>query len=146
MPNLKSQIASLADSFAAGVIAAIRSASLEEILAGGSPAPARRGPGRPRKSEGAAAAPAASPAKGPARKGAARKGGRLARRSPSDIEHVIGLIVSALGRAKTGMRSEQLQKALKLSKKEIVRPLSEALGAKKIRKTGEKRATTYFAK
>jgi hypothetical protein len=153
MANLKNQIAALADTFAAGVLSAIRSASLEEILAGGSgaaPAPTRRGPGRPRKTAPSAAPAAAegdeaadAPA-GRGRKG--RKAGRLARRSPADIEHVIGLIVTALGRAKAGLRSEQLQKTLKLSKKEIVRPLAEALGSKKIRKTGEKRATTYFAK
>jgi len=45
-----------------------------------------------------------------------------------------------------GLRSEQLQKALKLTKQEIVGPIAAALAAKKIVKTGEKRATTYFAK
>jgi hypothetical protein len=141
MPTLKSQIATLADSFAAGVLAAIRSASLEDILEGGSApsAPPRRGPGRPPKSNGVAAA---APSLKPAKRG---KGGRLARRSASDIEHVIGLIVGKLGEHKTGLRSEQLQKALKLSKKEIVGPLNQGLAAKKITKKGERRSTTYFA-
>src|ERR1700733_7336505 len=122
MTTLKSKIASLADSFAAGVLAAIRSASLDEILAGGgAAAPAKRGPGRPRKaaaSAPAAAAPKSAPVKPapfkPAKRG---KGGRLARRSPSDIEHVVGLIVAKLGEHKDGLRSEQLQKELKLDKK-----------------------------
>jgi hypothetical protein len=142
MPTLKNQIATLADSFAAGVLAAIRSASLEDILEGGSApaAPARRGPGRPPKSNGVAAA--AAPSLKPAKRG---KGGRLARRSASDIEHVIGLIVGKLGEHKTGLRSEQLQKALKLSKKEIVGPLNQGLAARKITKKGERRSTTYFA-
>jgi hypothetical protein len=141
MPTLKSKIASLADSFAAGVLAAIRSSSLEEILSGGggSAAPARRGPGRPRKTDGAAAIEAPKPAK-------RGKGGRLARRSPADIEHVVGLIVGKLGEHKTGLRSEQLQKVLKLDKKEITGPLNQALAAKKITKKGQKRSTTYFAK
>ena len=59
---------------------------------------------------------------------------------------MIGLVVAKLGEHKTGLRSEQLQKALKLDKREISGPLAQALAAKKISKKGEKRATTYFAK
>jgi hypothetical protein len=143
MTTLKSKIATLADSFAAEVLAAIRSSSLEEILSGGSgggAAPARRGPGRPRKVDAGAAA---MDAPKPAKRG---KGGRLARRSPADIERVVGLIVGKLGEHKAGLRSEQLQKVLKLDKKEITGPLNQALAAKKITKKGQKRSTTYFAK
>ena len=46
---------------------------------------------------------------------------------------------------KGGLRSEQLQKVLHLSKREIVRPISDALATKKISKKGEKRSTTYFS-
>jgi hypothetical protein len=142
MPNLQSRIQTLADSFAQGVLAAIRSASLEEILSGGGAAP-KRGPGRPPKAAATApAAPRAAAVK-PAKRA---KGGRLPRRSPSDIEHVIGLITTALSNAGKGLRSEELQKVLKLSKKEIVGPLAQALGSKRITKKGQKRATTYFAK
>ena len=74
------------------------------------------------------------------------KGGRLARRSPEDLQHVVGLIVGKLGERKAGMRSEELQKALKLDKKEITGPLNLALSTKKVVKTGQKRSTTYFAK
>jgi hypothetical protein len=151
--TLNSKIASLAETFASSVLAAIRSASLEEILAEGkgsrstsftaasshvsAASPAKRGPGRPRKIQVTAPAPA------PAKTG---KGGRLARRSESDIQHVVGLIVSKLGEHKAGLRSEQIQKALKLDKKEITGPLLLALSSKKIVKTGQKRSTTYFAK
>jgi hypothetical protein len=149
--TLKNQISSLAETFAAGVLAAIRSSSLEEILAGGgsasartpSAAPGKRGPGRPRKDASNGAAPVAASA---APKAKAGKGGRLARRSPSDIEHVIGVIVSALSQAPEGLRSEHLQRVLKLDKKEITGPLSQALASKKITKKGKKRSTTYFAK
>jgi hypothetical protein len=143
MPSLKNTIASLAETFSAGVIAAIRSASLQEILDGGSASSAsvRRGPGRPAKVNGSPATTTVMPER--ARKG---KGGRLARRSPSDIEHVIGLVVAKLGEHKGGLRSEQLQKLLKLDKKEITRPLETALAAKKITKKGQKRSTTYFGK
>jgi hypothetical protein len=148
MPSLKSTIASLADAFAAGVLAAVRSASLEEILAGGSATPAKRGLGRPAKAtNGAELVPGGGGQPDPLTKRAKRgKGGRLARRSTSDIEHVIGLIVAKLGEHKAGLRSEQLQKVLKLDKKEITRPIELALKAKKIAKKGEKRSTTYFSK
>src|SRR5580704_11581945 len=105
--SLKNRIEALAEEFSAGVLAAIRSASLEEILSEGSrgrasagasaSAPALRGPGRPR----------------------GRKSGRLARRSPQQIAAVVESIVGALKKNKTGMRSEQLQKLDSLDKKEI---------------------------
>ena len=143
MPSLKTTIASLAENFSAGVLAAIRSASLEEILAGGTGS-ANRGPGQPRKAtNGAVAArggggqpdPLGAPSR--AKRG---RGGRLARRSPSDIEHVVGLIVGKLGEHADGLRSEQLQKLLKLDKKEITGPLNQALAAKKISKKGQRRS------
>ena len=140
--SLKNRIEVLAQEFSAGVLAAIRSASLQEILADGgstrraaAPAasnggtePAKRGPGRPRGNK------------------AARKGGRLARRSPEQIAAVVETLVGALKKNKNGMRSEQLQKLLKLDKKEISGPLNEALAGKKISKKGQRRATTYFAR
>jgi hypothetical protein len=177
MTSLKSSIGALAETFASSVLAAIRSASLEEILAGGDSAPAKRGPGRPPKSA-TAAAPSAFAKRGPgrppksvgstapkppAKRGPGRpaksaapaapaataprkgKGGRLARRSPEELEKVIALVVAALKGSKGGLRSEQLQTALKLDKKEITGPLNQALAGKKITKKGQKRSTTYFA-
>jgi len=135
MTTLKSTIEQLAKGFAESVLGAIRGASLEDILAES---------GRARAGAPAAGrAPAAASKAAPARKG---RGGRLARRSPEQIAAVVDSIVSALEKAKGGLRSEQLQKALGLSKKEITGPINEALAAKKIRKTGERRSTTYFAK
>ena len=43
------------------------------------------------------------------------------------------------------MTSEELQKALSIDKKVLVRPIAEALAEKTLRKTGQKRATRYFA-
>jgi hypothetical protein len=143
MPTLKSQIQALATTFAVEVVAAIRGASLQEILAeggGGIPVPfgrARRA-ARPAKALGGSVSSGKTAKQG--------KGGRLARRSASDIAQVTGLIVAKLKEHKGGLRSEQLQKLLKLSKKEIVRPLGMALDGKKITKKGQKRSTTYFVK
>lgn len=136
MTSLKTTIEQLAKSFADGVLTAIRTASLEDILA-------ESGRG------GSRAAVAAMGARAPAAKAPAAKkgkGGRLARRSPEQLAQVVTAIVSALEKAKSGLRSEELQRTLGLSKKEITGPINEALAGKKIRKTGERRSTTYFAK
>jgi hypothetical protein len=144
MSTLRNQIEVLAEKFTAGIIAAIRDSSLHDLLAAGpGTSGGKRGPGRPRlHADGGGEIPTLL--KRPAAKKG--KGGRLARRSDSDIQHVIGLIVATLGSHKAGLRSEQIQKILKLDKKEIAGPLAKALGEKKIVKTGKKRATTYFAK
>jgi hypothetical protein len=147
MPTLKSRIAELADTFVAGVLSAIRGASLAEILGdGSSAAPAKRGPGRSKRAAVVAGGGGMPDPLNVPKKAKRGKGGRLMRRSTSDIERVIGLVVAKLGEHKAGLRSEQLQKALKIDKKEITRPLELALKAKKIVKTGKKRSTTYFAK
>jgi hypothetical protein len=140
--SLKNRIEALAEEFSAGVLAAIRSASLEEILSEGSHGG--------RASSRAAAPAAASSSDGEAKRGPGRpkgkKSGRLARRSPEQIAQVVEAIVGALKKQKAGLRSEQLQKLLSLDKKEISGPLNEALEGKKITKKGQRRATTYFAK
>jgi hypothetical protein len=150
---LKTTIEQLAQELANGILAAIRSTPLDELLAGAggsassgggarraaSPSPGKRG-GASRSSR-ASEAPAVAETRS-----VAKKGKRLPRRSANDIEQVVASIVGTLKGAKDGMRSEQLQSALKLDKREITRPLAFALAAKKIRKTGEKRATTYYAR
>jgi len=143
--SLKNRIEALAEEFSAGVLAAIRSASLEEILSEGSRSHVTRVTHTPARVS-SAAAPAAEPAKrGPGRP-RGKSTGRLARRSPEQIAQVVESIVSALKKQKAGLRSEQLQKLLSLDKKEISGPLAEAIEGKKITKKGQRRATTYFAR
>ncbi|MGH7295483.1 MAG: hypothetical protein ACRELB_11145, partial [Polyangiaceae bacterium] len=63
------------------------------------------------------------------------------RRGPEDIARTLGLVIAAL---KTGpLRAEEIQKLLKLDKRELPRVLQEGLATKKLKKKGEKRATTY---
>jgi hypothetical protein len=136
MSTLRASIESLASQFATGVLAAIRGSSLEEILSAGSPT--RRGPGRPRKSVssvGAASAPA------PSRRA---RGGKRLRRSAKDITAAAGQIAAHVAKHPRGIRGEQVRKDLGIAKNHWMKPLGMALGAKKIRKTGEKRATLYF--
>jgi hypothetical protein len=136
MSTLKSVIQSLASEFATGVLAAIRGSSLEEILdQSGS---TRRGPGRPRKSvSSAGAAPAAAPSR-------RARGGKRLRRSAKDIAAAAGQIAAHVAKHPKGIRGEQVRKDLGIAKNHWLKPLGMALGSKKIRKTGEKRATTYF--
>ena len=96
----------------------------------------KRGPGRPRA---AAVAAAAAPR---ARRG---KGGRLRRRSATDIAGVVPKVVALLHANPKGLRAEQIRAKLGLDSREMPRPLAEALRKKLVSKKGRKRATTYFA-
>ena len=143
--TLKNRISALAEEFSAGVLAAIRAASLEEILSEGSRSGSSGGRGAAAPAARATSADGEPAKRGPGRP-RGRKSGRLARRSPEQIAQVVEAIVGALKKNKAGMRSEQLQKLLSLDKKEISGPLNEALEGKKITKKGQRRATTYFAR
>ena len=132
MSNLKSTIESLANEFAMSIISALRAASIDELtgMTGVSGRVAR--PGRP------AAAPAAlAPKRG--------RGGRLGRRSSADIGRMVDDIVGLLQKNPEGLRAEQIREALSCQAKELPRPLADALAEGRITKSGQKRATTYFA-
>jgi hypothetical protein len=141
MPTLRSSLDALASSFASNVLAAIRGASLQELLAESGGAP-RRGPGRPRGSSTKTTATAARASATTAKK---TKGGRLARRSPADIARALDAVVILVRKSKAGLRSEEIRKALKLDVREVPRVLKEGLAKKKIEAKGQKRATTYSA-
>jgi hypothetical protein len=137
MSNLKSTIEGLANDFALSIINALRSASIDELTAvtGGGPARAVARAARP------APAPVAAEAGG--RRRAA--GGRLGRRSPADIGRMVENIVDVLQQHPEGLRAEQIREALSCQAKELPRPLADALAEGRISKSGQKRATTYFA-
>jgi hypothetical protein len=144
MSNLRNTIESLASQFASSVLEALRSASIDELadVAGRGNAP-RRSPGRPRAESSDSSATAA-----PARRGAAGgrgRGGRLGRRTQDDITLMVESIVDILAKNGGGLRSEQIRSALGVEAKELPRPLAEALSSGRVTKTGQKRATTYFA-
>ena len=144
MSNLRNTIESLASQFATSVLAALRSASIDELTdVAGRGAAVRRGPGRPR-SESSDTASAAPSKRGGA--GAPRgRGGRLGRRTQNDISRMVESIVDVLAKSGGGLRSEQIRSALGVEAKELPRPLAEALSSGRVTKTGQKRATTYFA-
>jgi hypothetical protein len=141
MSNLRNTIESLASQFATSVLAALRSASIDELTdVAGRGAVVRRGPGRPRADSSESGAAAA-----PRRGGGRGRGGRLGRRTQNDITRMVESIVDVLAKSASGLRSEQIREALGVEAKELPRPLAEALSSGRVTKTGQKRATTYFA-
>lgn len=135
MSNLRATIEDLSSRFAANLIEALRGASIDEILSLSSGGGARR-PGRPARAEAPAAAPATR------RRG---RGGRLPRRSPSDIAGMVDAIADLLAKHPNGLRAEQIRAQLDVEAKELPRPLSDGVKAGRLTKQGQKRATTYFA-
>jgi len=149
MPNaLRSAIDEFAKSFASSIVAAIRGSSLDEILAlsGAAKAPAARGPGRPRASATSTRVdrkPTTRTVAAPAKK--AVKSGRLARRSPEEIEKALELVVALVKSTKGGLRSEQIRAHLGMQKEELPRVLKEGLSTRQLKSKGQKRSTVYSA-
>ena len=137
--SLRQRLDDLASAFATGVLHAIRSASIEDLLAESG------GGARPSGVREVAARPAPAPAPAPAR-GARRRVGRLARRSSADIGQVIDQIVALVKQSPKGLRAEEIRQSLGLQAKEMPRPLKAAVEAGRLGKSGQKRATTYSAK
>jgi hypothetical protein len=124
--SLRTHLNELASSFANGVLAAIRTASIEDLLAESGSArriPGIRGGGR-----------------------SARGTGRLPRRSAEDIGRVLERIAGLLRSSPKGLRAEEIRQRLNLLSKELPRPLKEGLATGRLGKSGNKRATTYFLK
>ncbi len=142
---LRDTISDLAEAFAASVLNAIRQMSLDEILAEAQRTGGTYAQRSPSKLIGTSA-PAAATASSAPKKAGRKAGGRLARRSQDQIDAVADSIVSLLEKHPKGLRSEQIRSMLKLDRKEIPRPIQEALSAHKITSQGQKRATTYFAR
>jgi hypothetical protein len=141
MSNLRSELTALASGFADAVLATIRSARLEDLLAESAGAP-RRGPGRPRGPTKATLAASRATSAPRAKAG----GGKLARRSQADIEKTLTLVVAMLTAASNkGARSEEIRKFLKVDKRELPRVLKTGLEKKELKSRGQKRGTQYFA-
>ena len=140
MSTLHSTLAAAARAVAESVLDAIRKSSLADLM-GESSGALRRGPGRPRGSSTAKSAPTVARPSAPTRK----RGGRLARRSPDEITHMLGHVVALVKKSSFGLRAEDIRKALGLDRREVPRVLKEGLATKKLRAKGQKRGTTYSA-
>jgi hypothetical protein len=135
MQNLRSALAELATNFTESVLSAIRTASIDELLAGSGAGAI--GKGRPLRSSPA-------PTK-PSPRAKSTSAGRLRRRSAEDIEAALGQVVSLVKKNKDGLRAEQIRRQLGLQAKELPRILKEGLSSRTLKSKGQKRATTYYA-
>ena len=123
------EIQALVDTFVRDIEILIRRQALASVEAAFGLVPGGSAGKAPR-----AAKPSAPPAEVPF--GAAR-----ARRSPQELAAEANRLLVAI-KAKPGSTIEQLKVATKVTSPEI--PIKSLLAAKRIRKTGEKRATRYF--
>jgi len=110
-----------ASEFAEGLLEALRSASLSDIVGGAGPAelpPARR-------------------AAGPAR--------RQRRRTAGEIDQLAKEIVDLCKKHPEGVKAEEMRAVLKVEAGQLQRPVFLLLKRGTIRKTGQKRSTLYFS-
>jgi hypothetical protein len=135
MPTLRSQLDALAARFAEQIVAALQGASLNELV--GAKDDGHIGNGRSTSRPASKAPPA---------KAVLKPSGRLARRSPEEIEAMLAKVVLLVKTQKTGMRAEEIRSRLGMLPKEMPRILKEGLAKKKLTARGQKRSTTYFAK
>lgn len=132
MPTtLRSHLNDLATEFADGVLRAIRTASLDDLLA--------EAGGRGRRAHVAGGG-------GDLPDPLGRKSGRLPRRSQANIEATLPKVVAAVKATRgKGLRAKEIRKTLKLDVREMARVLKEGLRTKRLKSQGRKRATIYRA-
>lgn len=141
--DIQSRIQTAASRFTDEIMAAFGEAFASVVSEFVIKAPAARAAKAPAKrARPAAAAPtrAAAP-----KSAAAPKKGKRERRSENQILEVGGRVIKLLQGNKKGLRIEQINKQLGTTTRQLARPILKLLSAKKIRKSGERRATTYYA-
>src|SRR5688572_29148650 len=133
--QLDASIRSHIDQFLVSISSLVRQAAVEAVREalgatnGNVSAPARRGPGRPRKVAGAPKA---------------GKPGRRAKRSSADVK-AVGAKVLSYVKANPGHRLEEIGRGLKVETSGLKRPIQLLLGTGRLRTEGQKRGTKYFA-
>ena len=138
--SIDSTLRSTVDAFVAELTTLINQAALETVQEAlrGTAAPAKRGPGRPRKT--------ASGGKTTRKKAkrAAKKSGKRVRRSIEDIKRTADKVLAYV-KANPDKGVAEISKDTKVSPKDLKKPIIMLLDGKRIRTKGQKRGTTYFA-
>jgi hypothetical protein len=138
MSDLHSQIQEAVDQFVSSIYSAVRAASLSQLVEeAGAPregVPARRGPGRPPKIDGAV--------RGPARAGRA---GRRKRASSEEVQHLKDMVLSAARQLKPGFSKGDVMKRSR-SRTDLGRALALVVADGKLIKKGDRRLTRYWLK
>ena len=132
--DLDSEIQSRISAFLGELSLLVKRQALEAVheALGEAAAPARRGPGRPRKVT--------------IRRGRKpRAMGKRVRRSPEDLAKLQASVLAQV-RSKAGQRLEEIGRALKTDTAVLKRPVAMLLAARKLKTTGAKRGTKYFVR
>ena len=95
----------------------------------------------PAKGRGTAKAGKAAPARTSSGGSGSGAGGR---RSPAETVALARKVAAFIARHPKGIRVEALGKAIGMKTAQLMLPIKKALAQKLIKRTGEKRATTYF--
>lgn len=135
-PTLDQAIRSRIEAFVDELATLVRNSALESIQNALGGAPVRK-PGRPR----AAVAPAAGAA---IRRRAPRRG-RGEKRSPAELDSLAAKFLAYV-KANPGNSIERIGKAIEIDTKELKLPVSKLLDEKKLKTTGQRRGTKYFAR
>ena len=136
-PAISARVAS----FVSDLEGLVRKAALEAVQAAlGGPATARSAPSSAPARKATAKAPTAKPAPS---KPAPWKPATRVRRSPEDVAASARAIKAHLA-SNPGQGVEAIAKALGVPSKDLALPIINLLGAKSIRKEGQKRGTRYF--
>jgi hypothetical protein len=137
-PTIDTAIRTQIDQFLTSISQLVRQAAVEAVkdALGGTDgrvaAPARRGPGRPRKVQaGAPPAPKAA------------KPGKRARRSAEDVEQVAGQVLAYV-QGNPGQRLEEIGRGLKVDTAGLKKPIQTLITTGRLRTEGQKRGTKYL--
>ena len=117
---------------------AIRTRFMDAI--GDVPTAARRG--RPPGKRGAAA-PAGAAGAATAGKPSLSRRKKGAKRAPAELAKIEAALHAFIKRT-PGKRVEEINKALRTSTSDVAGPLSKLIAKKRVRRTGQKRASRYF--
>jgi hypothetical protein len=138
-PSLDQEIQSRIQSFLGELSQLVKAQALEAVHeALGQSAPARRGPGRPRKVS-------MRPGRRPKAMAKRAVRGKRVRRSPEDLAKLRTSVLAQV-RSKAGQRLEEIGRALKTDTSILKRPVAMLLATTKLKTTGAKRGTKYFIK
>ncbi len=131
------QIQDRVQSFVNELTGLIRQAGLEAVqeALGGAAAPKRRG--RPKKAKRA-------PARRKAVKRKAKKTGKRAKRSGAQVEAIAARVLAHV-KKKPGQSVTEIAKTLRRTPKDLQLPIQKLIAGKKLRTTGQRRGTKYFA-
>ena len=149
LSTIDSQIQARIDEFVQELSGLIREAALEAVqeALGGTATPAKRGPGRRKgvtRKKAAKRGGRKKAAKRATRK-TSKKAGARKKRSSAAVQKIAERALAHV-KKKPGVGAIEIAKALRMTSKDVQRPLQILMAEKKVRTTGQRRGTKYHPK